>query len=757
MALLLAAALTAQAQAQAQPTAAGGPSAVAAAGTVTGVVLDSTGGAPIARVAVRLQSTGASAVTGDDGRFSLGRVPAGAHELYVSAVDFILVRKRIVVSADATTDVIIVLTEGTGAYTESLDVTAPAAAPAGVPPVEGRIRGIELLQLSGGMANDPLRAVQALPGVIASDDFRSEFAVRGAGPRQIGFVFEGLQTPVLLHTVQQVQDAGSIAMVSGQVLEEISLRNGSYAQRYGNRTGAELEFRMREGTRERFRAHAMTSLIDASGVMEGPIGRDGRGSWIASIRRSYMDLLLKRVFDDQRVSFGFYDAQVKLAYDASKANRIEFAVTGGRSHLDLQVDEVRNPNGLETADSDGAVAVATWRLTPSPAWSLTQRVGYTLNQYENRALSGPTLDAGRSRDAIYRAEWLAMPHRRLSLEAGGESRWSTGRAEEQRLSGGLLQLRENYRAGTSTQSAYGGLTIGATRALAVSPGVRIDRWGLIDTVSASPWLTARWQWPGQLALRAGTGLYQQPPGFTEVLGLRGNRRLRPERAVHRDIGLEGRLPGGFAWTVTGYWRTDTDMLRRINSEVRVVNGRVVFASTASPQYFNLLGGTSRGIEWVFERRSRNGVSGWLTYAYGRTRYTDATTGERFWGDYDQRHTFSAFATYRTSDRMSVGLRFRAGSNLPATGYWTERAGRQYVTDVRNTLRVPDYSRLDVRLDRTFTWTEKRLTLFVDLLNATRRDNVRYLPPSVNRTTFEASGMFESLVPMVPSVGLLLEF
>ena len=52
-----------------------------------------------------------------------------------------------------------------------------------------------------------------------------------------------------------------------QVLDDIALRNGSYPQRYGNRTGAELEFRLREGTREHLRAHAMTSLIDASDLI----------------------------------------------------------------------------------------------------------------------------------------------------------------------------------------------------------------------------------------------------------------------------------------------------------------------------------------------------------------------------------------------------------------------------------------------------------------------------------------------------------
>jgi len=47
-------------------------------------------------------------------------------------------------------------------------------------------------------------------------------------------------------------------------------------------------------------------------------------------------------------------------------------------------------------------------------------------------------------------------------------------------------------------------------------------------------------------------------------------------------------------------------------------------------------------------------------ALGFSRYTDAVSGERFRGDFDQRHTVNAFATYHLSDRTSARARFRTG-------------------------------------------------------------------------------------------------
>jgi hypothetical protein len=151
------------------------------------------------------------------------------------------------------------------------------------------------------------------------------------------------------------------------------------------------------------------------------------------------------------------------------------------------------------------------------------------------------------------------------------------------------------------------------------------------------------------------------------------------------------------------------------------------------------------------------LSGWLSYSLGFNRYRDRARAESFWGDFDQRHTFNAYANYRVSDRLSFSVRFRAGSNFPVAGYWTDRDGTDYVAGERNTLRVPPYSRLDVRMNRTFMWERKRLTLFVDGLNVTNRENVRAILPSVDRRTFQASRLFETMVPLVPSVGVLIEF
>jgi hypothetical protein len=75
---------------------------------------------------------------------------------------------------------------------------------------------------------------------------------------------------------------------------------------------------------------------------------------------------------------------------------------------------------------------------------------------------------------------------------------------------------------------------------------------------------------------------------------------------------------------------------------------------------------------------------------------------------------------------------------------------------RNTLRLPAYARLDLRADRAFTWSGRRLVVFVDVANVLNRTNLRNASYSVDRVgrVFETT---ESLMPFVPSGGLVFEF
>jgi hypothetical protein len=140
------------------------------------------------------------------------------------------------------------------------------------------------------------------------------------------------------------------------------------------------------------------------------------------------------------------------------------------------------------------------------------------------------------------------------------------------------------------------------------------------------------------------------------------------------------------------------------------------------------------------------------------RYDDLRTGETFPADVEQRHTWNLYAHQRLSNRISVSARFRAATNTPLVGYYREVDGRYFVSDLRNRTRLPFYSRLDLRANRTFDVARGRLTLFVEIINTYNRRNLRGRERvGVSGRTGEVFGATEKLFPIVPSAGFLLEF
>ena len=729
--------------------------------TLAGAVVDGRTGAPLEKVLVVVEDTGQSAQTGADGRFTIPGVVAGPHHLYVSVVGYALLRREVTIGPDPSSrDVLLRLSEGTTAYSETVTVTPDAfRATADAVPSSAILGSADLMNLRGVLADDPLRAVQVLPGVATGDDLRSEFTVRGSDFRHITFTLDGFATPYLLHTVRGVEDrgpTGSVAMINSDVIDEVTLLNGGYPQRYSGHTGSEVDFRLRDGSRDRRTLHVAVSGTNAGAVAEGPIGGARRGSWLVSARQSYLDLIVHRITDSS-ASFGFTDAQGRVAYDLSPRHRVDLTVLAGRSRFEND-PVARDIDDLHAGLNASVVGVAGWRFT-TPRLVLSQRLLAADNRFHNENSDGVELDKGRDRQFAWRGDVTAPLASSLEIGGGGEVERRDDSRVRRRLAPNrvdLVQL-DDYSGDALLAGGYVSARWKPHPSITIAPGVRGDRWTLTDQSTTSPWIQTEWRPSRGPTVRASAGRYQQFADFENVLGVSGGVDLQPERAGQYDLGLEQRIGHGLRVTATLYDREEHEMLRRPGLETRLVGTRVVRGSAAA-RYDNRLEGFARGVELMLQRTtSGRGVSGWLSYAYGRNRYHDVVNGESFWGDFDQRHTLNAWASYRHSDRASFVGKLRMGSNFPIPGYYAESDGAYRITDVRNTTRLPLYSRLDLRANRTFNWSRRRLTLFAEVINVLNRDNLRFGPPRVSLITGQTTRPFDTMIPIVPSVGVLIEF
>ena len=722
-------------------------------GSVTGTVVEARTGAPLAAVLVKIQSTGQQAFSDAEGRFAIADVPVGAQTVLVSVVGYGLVRRDVAVVAGAPVDITIPVAEGASTYVEDVAVSASPFREA-EPGVAGQsvLGSRDLLALRGLVADDPFRAVQVLPGVSTGDDFRAEFALRGLGPSNIGIALDGVDSPLLFHTVRGVQDTGSLGLINSDILESATLLAGPHPQRLGSHLGSRLDFTTRDGSRERLVVRGLLSASAVSTVMEGPLGSAKNASWLVAVRKSYIDWLLRKVDSTTDTTFGFTDAQGKLTVDLTPRQTLRVTMLAGRSAF-RELEEPPDANTLNPATSTTYIGNLQWRFTPSARFSVTQQAYVLQSEYRNQVFDGRTREEGSDGDVTWRggAQW--NPASGHLIEFGAQAQRLEAMRIDRRFTNQAEFLVQDSSGKAWSTAAWGQYRWTPGARFSITPGVRIERWGLIDQARASPWLLTDIGISSTLRARAGASIQHQAPGLDHTFFLWPGTQLRPERAVSMEGGLEQRI--GPAWRLAAavYRRDDDDRLRFLDTEARLANNRVVVPR--NPHWENAIAGLTNGVELTMARKSVSGLNGWLSYAWSKSDLTDPP--ETYAADFDQRHTVNAYVAYRWSGRTSLSARMRYGSNFPITGYIAQDANGYVLSTQRNGLRLPVYARLDLRADRAFTYRKSRLTLFIEVVNATNHDNYRYDSPGINLTTRRVFEPLDSLFPLLPVAGILIEF
>jgi outer membrane receptor protein involved in Fe transport len=317
-----------------------------------------------------------------------------------------------------------------------------------------------------------------------------------------------------------------------------------------------------------------------------------------------------------------------------------------------------------------------------------------------------------------------------------------------------VALESFDRRGTE-QAYYAQDTWNIERAqLTFTAGGRVEHSGLTDDTVFSP-RAALALAPGGWKIRAGLGQYYQFPDFDRLFGFLGNPNLGAERATHYNISLERSLGSRTRVLAELYTREDRNLIFSL-SEPRVEAGQITI--DAEP-YRNSLRGYARGIELSLQRRSANGLTGWFSYAYSKTLLTDRENNLSFVSDDDQRHTLNTYASYRFTETFNLSGQWRYGSGVPWIGFLREENEVIFLGSERNQLRVPDYSRVDVRASKAFLFKKWKLTLSGEVLNVLYHKNEFNIQSNLIRfrsnRTF-TTGLRESF-RILPSVGVAIEF
>jgi hypothetical protein len=188
--------------------------------------------------------------------------------------------------------------------------------------------------------------------------------------------------------------------------------------------------------------------------------------------------------------------------------------------------------------------------------------------------------------------------------------------------------------------------------------------------------------------------------------------------VQASVGVDRDLWEGVRLELTGFYKWLDNMVSR-NELAESQAARTTYSSRGVGRVY--------GVETLLRADLPPRFSGWLAYSYQRSFRTDPGEDERLF-DFDQPHNLSALGSYEIGAGWTFGVRYRFVSGNPDTPIIGSvrdmvSGARAAIFGESNSVRLPSFHQVDVRIDKTWTWDLWRLTAYLDVQNATNRGNV----------------------------------
>lgn len=735
------------------PPAAEAPPPAPAPVRFTGRLLERGTRKPLANVAVAAR-TGAEpqkATSGADGRFAL-TVPEASFTLVAVPAGHDRLELRVEAKPGEERDETFYL-ERSGDGNE----TVVSAAPIRREITRQVIPASEVAKVAGTQG-DTIKAVLNLPGVARTAFGSGQLILRGSGPGDSRVFLEGQQIPLLYHF------GGLRSTINPRFLEQVEFIPGNFAPDYGRATGGIVDVKLRDPASDLVRGEAFVNFYDAGGAVEGPLG----GGWAggASFRRSWIDTILPLVLpSDANLSFDsaprYYDYQF-LATRKLGGQALRLLYYGS---MDKVVVIFKRP--ADDPKITGTISARTMfhalqaSLSGAVAPGLRQESSLQLSYNQFRTQFGPQFffDLDVVQLGV-RSAWTLDLARGLQLRAGLDATTAAvqialntpqppkeGQPQTPVSTSPTLSLQT--RTGQHQPAAFLELRWEPLPSLLVLPGVRADYYSQIDRASFDPRVGARWEVRPGTTLKAGIGLFHQPPGPDESAPDVGNPHLKPKAALHTSVGVEQQVSDTFQGEATIFHKQLSD---------QVVRNQAATYDPALPPYSNAGTGRVKGLELILRGRAGETFFGWIAYTYQRAYRTDAPGQPERPFSFDQPHNLTVVGTWNFARAWSAGGRFRYVSGdpeTPVTGSVLDAGTGTYVPRYGpvNSTRLPSFNQLDLRLDRTWTWPTWKMVLFLDVQNVANRGNVEgysYSYDYAQKTP--ATGL-----PILPILGLNAEW
>ena len=311
-------------------------------GSIEGFTLDKTTMSPLIGTNVILINTTIGASSDSEGKFVIKNVPVGSYTIQFRMIGYKTITKTdVIVRSSRVTNVSADLSEH-ALETDQVVVNAGYFKLDDTQPLSITSLSGEEIRRAPGSGGDVSRVLMSLPSLAKVNDQSNSLIVRGGSPLENAFYIDGIEIPNINHFPTQGATGGPIGMINVDLIDDVNFYTGGFSASYGDKLSSILNLKFREGNRNNFDGQLDLSIMGFGGVAEGPLGRNG--SYLFSLRRSYLNYLVK-LFDVGTTTAPSYgDFQGKIVYDLSPKHRLSFLTLNGDDH--------NNPSKTDAEEND---------------------------------------------------------------------------------------------------------------------------------------------------------------------------------------------------------------------------------------------------------------------------------------------------------------------------------------------------------------------------------------------------------------------
>lgn len=715
---------------------------------VKGTVIDKSSRQPLEFINVMIVGLNKGGVTNAEGKFSIGQVPPGIYRLQASAIGYKTVTTPEYILSTRDLHIQIEMEENQTEL-EGVTVTASPFRRDIESPVSLRIIGLQEIEKSPGANRDISRIVQSYPGVAFSPiGYRNDLIVRGGSPSENRFYLNGVEIPNINHFSTQGASGGPVGILNADLIREVNFYTGAFPTDKGNALSSVLDFKLRDGDMERNSLKATLGASEVSLASNGHLGK--KTSYLVSVRQSYLQFL----FDMLGLPFlpTFTDAQFKLKTRFDARNELTVLGLGGidKMKLNTKADDEDNEYILSYLPKIQQETFTLGAVYRHYAGAHVQSVVASHSYLNNRNTKYQQNDESDPEHLMLRLRSTEQ-NTQLRLENSSSFRnWkvTVGTSlDYSQYSNTTFQKVYTDRAQTFDYHTYLGImrwglfgTVNYTsidERFTASLGLRADANNYSAAMKdlsdqLSPRLSLSYQLTEHWSLSGNAGLYYQLPPYT-ALGFKNNNGLYANKYALRymqvsqgSVGLNWRKGDTFEVSVEGFYKDYDKIPLSVADGIPLtckgndygVIGNELLTSTAQGRSY----GAELLLKWLVAKKLNLASS----FTLFKSEYRTDKESEYIASAWDNRFIFNLRGTYNLPRHWSVGMKVSCIGGAPYTPYDADKSslvtawnaqGKPYYDYTRyNEERLPAFTQVDIRIDKTFYLKRCMLGFYIDLQN-----------------------------------------